>query len=172
MPTYERRTRIDASLDDVWDFHSQISGLETLTPSWLRLRVESVVGPGGERHPDVLEEGSEVTLSMRPFGVGPRTAWTSRIVERERGDDAAYFRDEMVDGPFDRWLHTHAFYADDGATIVRDRVEYALPGGVLGDVLGPFARIGFEPMFRQRHRATKDALERSADASRPSRAGD
>ena len=159
MPSYERVTRVDAPLEDVWRFHSRVEGLETLTPAWMGLRVEGVIGPDGNPEPEVLEEGAEIALSMRPFGVGPRQYWTSLIVERERRDGTAYFRDEMVEGPFDRWEHTHAFYADGSATIVRDRVEFELPLGGLGDVLEPFSRIGFEPMFRHRHRRTRRVLE-------------
>ncbi|WP_394741563.1 SRPBCC family protein [Natronococcus roseus] len=159
MVTYERQTRVDAPLEDVWEFYSRVSGLEAVTPAWMGLAVESVVGPDGEPDPDVLEAGSEVTLSTRPFDVGPRQRWTSVITERERTDGTAYFRDEMTDGPFERWVHTHAFYGDGDETVLRDRVEYELPFGPLGRVATPFSRIGFETMFRARHRLTKENLE-------------
>lgn len=159
MPSYERATRVRAPLEEVWRFHSRVAGLETLTPGWMRLRVEGVVGPDGELDPAVLEEGAEITLSIRPFGVGPRQRWTSVITDRARGDGAAYFRDEMVEGPFDRWRHTHAFYADGDETVVRDRVEFELPMGALGDAVEPLSRLGFEPMFRHRHRTTRRVLE-------------
>lgn len=167
MPSYDRETRVRAPLDEVWDFHSRVTGLEALTPNWMGLRVESVVGPDGTE-PELLEEGTEITMSLRPLGVAPPQRWTSRIVERERSAGAAYFRDEMIDGPFDRWVHTHAFYADDGTTIVRDRVDYRLPFGAVGAALGPFSRVGFEPMFRHRHRKTRAILEERArpEASR------
>lgn len=159
MPVYERRTRVRAPLEAVWNFHSNVSGLEALTPDWLRLRIESVIGPDGRSDPDVLEAGSQVTLSLRPFGTGPRQRWTSIIRERERTDGAAYFRDEMVRGPFETWVHTHTFYADGDETIVRDRVEYEFPFGPLGRAASPLSRVGFEAMFRDRHRRTKAHLE-------------
>ncbi|SDQ99298.1 SRPBCC family protein [Natronobacterium texcoconense] len=159
MPTYERRTTVRAPLEEVWDFHSRVSGLEALTPDWLDLRVEAVIGPDGEADPDVLEPGSEVALSIRPFGVGPRQHWTSVITDRKRQDGTAYFRDEMVYGPFDHWIHTHTFYADGDRTILRDHVEYDLPLGPLGDAASPFSPLGFEAMFRERHRRTKARFE-------------
>lgn len=109
MAVYERRSRISAPLEDVWEFHARIEGLLAVTPSWMNIRVESSRGPDGEPDPERLAEGTEVTLSVRPFGVGPRQRWTSRIVDLERRDDAAWFRDEMIDGPFPRWAHTHRF---------------------------------------------------------------
>ncbi|AFZ73948.1 SRPBCC family protein [Natronobacterium gregoryi] len=159
MPTYERRTTVQASLEDVWDFHSRTAGLEELTPDWMHLRIEAVMGSDGEADPDVLEEEAEVAMSIRPFGVGPRQHWTSVITDRDRDDGTAYFRDEMVHGPFDRWVHTHAFYADGDQTVLRDRVEYDLPLGPLGDAASPFSSLGFEAMFRDRHRRTKERLE-------------
>jgi ligand-binding SRPBCC domain-containing protein len=159
MPTYQREVRVHAPLDEVWEFHSAASGLEALTPEFMRLELLAVRGPDGEANPDVLETGAEIDMKMRPLGVTPAQEWTSVIVEREDSEGSAYFVDEMRDGPFRKWRHTHAFYADDGDTIVRDRLEYRLPFGGFGDAVGPFAKVGFEGMFRDRHKRTKRILE-------------
>ena len=163
MPTYHRETWVDAPLDEVWEFHSRITGLTALTPDFLNLNVERVVGPDGEENPEVLEVGSRISMRLEPFGVLPGGSWTSVITEREYDPDAgrAYFRDTMEDGPFPHWEHTHRFYeGDDGETLVSDRVEYRLPGGELGELAGPVSGpVGFEPMFRYRHRETKRRLE-------------
>jgi len=159
MPTYERSVRVLAPFEEVWDFHSTEQGLVALTPGWMNLQIESVRGPDGNPDPDVLEAGSVVESSVRPFGVGPRQSWVSDIVAQERSEGAAYFRDIMSDGPFEKWEHTHMFYADGGTTIVRDRVEYELPLGGVGETLGPLAVVGLDPMFRYRHRKTRELLE-------------
>ena len=162
METFGRETHVDGSFAGVWDFHSRISGLTGLTPDWMNMSVESIRGPEGEPAPDleepdpgVLTSGCEIDVTVRPLGVGPAQHWTSRIVAREEGEGAAFFRDTMVAGPFDHWVHSHYFYAEDGGTKVRDHVEYRLPGSEVGRLAGPFAVIGFEPMFRYRHRETK-----------------
>ena len=159
MPVYRREVRVDAPLSVVWDFHSRTDGLEALTPEFLHLRVESVTGPDDDPNPDALAEGSRIVSSIQPFGVGPRQRWTSLIVEREAGEEHAMFRDVMADGPFRSWEHTHSFFADGDQTIVRDRVAYELPMGPVGRALGPFAVVGLEPMFRYRHRRTRELLE-------------
>ena len=171
MPTYTRRTRVDAPLADVWAFHSRVAGLEALTPGFMNLEVEAVRGPDGAPDPELLMCGSEIELSMRPFGVGPRQRWTSVITEREEHDGVAWFRDEMRGGPFPRWEHTHLFRAappgddgssasdDGGGTVIEDRLTYRLPFGPLGRALGPLGVVGFEPMFRDRHRRTRAILE-------------
>ncbi|MFC5136251.1 MULTISPECIES: SRPBCC family protein [Haloferacaceae] len=164
MATYRRRTRIAAPIDRVWAFHSTVDGLLELTPEWMNMRIEAVEGPDGERDPDVLTTGSRIRMSIRPFGVVPRQRWISRIVEREPDGNApaegsAYFVDDMVDGPFRTWEHTHAFYADGDETVLVDTVEYRLPFGALGDAAGTFAKVGFEGMFRDRHRRTAERFE-------------
>lgn len=158
MPTYRRRTRVAAPLEEVWAFHSDVSGLEALTPNWMGLRVDGIDRPHGAPDPETLEVGTRIRLSMRPLGVGPRLSWVSKITERRRDGESAMFRDVMEDGPFRRWDHSHLFFGDGTETVVVDELEYALPGGALGDLAGPFARVGFEGMFRQRHRRTRELL--------------
>jgi ligand-binding SRPBCC domain-containing protein len=158
MPTYTREVRVEAPFDRVWAFHARTDGLEALTPSFMNLEVEGVTGSDGETDPEVLGPGTRIDLTMRPGGVGPRQTWTSVITDREDREESAWFRDEMEGGPFPQWVHTHRFFADDGATTVHDRVEYSLP--VVGGALGPLGNwVGFEPMFRYRHRKTKELLE-------------
>lgn len=172
MAVYQRETRVHAPLAEVWAFHSDVSGLLALTPDWMNLRVESVTGPDAEADPGELYEGTRVELSMRPLGVAPRQRWVSVVEARERNEGSAFLRDRMVEGPFPRWVHTHRFFADSGAspthrasgeaesvvsTVVHDRVEYRLPDGL--DAVSGVARVGFEPMFRHRHRQTRRLLE-------------
>jgi len=156
---YQRSVRVGAPFDEVWDFHSRVTGLEALTPDWMHLTVESVQGPDGDPNPGILEAGSRIESSVQPFGVGPPQGWTSVIAERKEGDGSAMFRDTMEDGPFEEWEHTHSFFEDGDGTMAHDRVEYRLPLGGIGRVLGPLAVVGLEPMFRYRHRETKRLLE-------------
>jgi hypothetical protein len=47
----------------------------------------------------------------------------------------------------------------DSASILEDEIEYALPGGVIGDLLGArFVRSTLERVFAYRHRVTADDL--------------
>lgn len=158
MAVYRRCSVIRAPFDDVWAFQTTVDGLVAVTPDWFNLEVEGVVGPDGEPDPDELVEGSEVSLSMRPLGVGPRQSWTSHIVHRERTDDRGEFRDEMAGGPFRRWHHTHRLQAVDGGTRLTDIVEYQLPLGPATG-LSRLAWPGFAAVFASRHRRTRRHLE-------------
>jgi len=160
MPVFEREVRVSAPLSDVWAFHATAEGLVALTPDWMHLRVEETRSPDGEPDPEELLPGSVVVSSIQPFGVGPRQQWISEIVARESGETEAMFRDVMTEGPFPEWEHTHQFRAaGELATVVHDRVEYRLPGGPLGRLAEPFGFVGMEPMFRFRHKQTKELLE-------------
>ena len=159
MSTYQRSVRVAAPLERVWEFHSTENGLKALTPDWMGMTVKSVTGPDGEPNPTVLEAGSVLEIAVQPFEIGPPRQWTSEITARERGDGSAYFTDIMTDGPFSEWEHTHLFYADGDETILTDTIEYELPLGPVRGVAGHLAVVGFEPMFRYRHRQTKKLLE-------------
>nr|ABQ75825.1 hypothetical protein [uncultured haloarchaeon] len=163
MTVYHRRTTVEAPFSQVWEFHSQISGLEALTPSWMFLSIDSVHYPEpSAAQSKTLVRDSEIEMSMRPLGVLPRQHWVSRIIARERNDTTGYFIDKMIGGPFQQWEHTHRFFADGEQTILDDQVEYQLPGGRLGRRMSVLGLIGFEAMFRGRHRTTKALLEDEA----------
>ena len=80
MPTFQREVRVHAPFEVVWEFHSDASGLEALTPEFMRLELVAVRGPDGEPNPGLLETGAEIDMRMRPFGVAPIQEWTSVIV--------------------------------------------------------------------------------------------
>lgn len=155
MGTFERDLRVGSSLADAWAFHSTIDGLRSLTPDWFNLRIDEIERPEDEANADVLTAGTSIYSSVQPFGVGPRQTWVSHIVEREENEESAYFVDVMEDGPFPEWEHTHLFYADGDETLIRDHVEYTTPVGGAADGL---AGLLMAPMFRYRHRRTRDIL--------------
>ena len=160
MRTFERLTHVDAPFETVWQFHSEPTGLDRLTPDWVGLRFERALGPEGTTIEPTLEPGVTLTYSARPLGIGPRSEATATIVDRWREGDRAGFQDELVDGPFSQWRHSHSFVATDDGTIVRDRVEFALPGGLVGSALEPLVGLGLAVAFWGRHRRTKRLLER------------
>ena len=62
----------------------------------------------------------------------------------------------QVSGPFKYWKHTHTFEPQGhDASILEDRVEYVLPFGFLGRLIGGnFVRQKLEKLFEYRHRVT------------------
>jgi ligand-binding SRPBCC domain-containing protein len=99
--------------------------------------------PAAGRGLGPLEEGSRIRYRLRVRGIP--IGWTSLI---SRWDPPHAFVDEQVSGPYSTWIHEHTFEERDGGTVVRDRVDYDVPGGRLVERL--FVRRDLERIFDHR----------------------
>lgn len=143
----ERRQRLSAPLDEVFDFFARAQNLERITPSWLRFEVRGT-------EPDQIAEGTLIHYGLRLHGVPLR--WTSRIEEWSPGRS---FVDRQIRGPYRVWHHRHTFLPDGDGTLVTDEVHYALPLGGLGELAHPlFVRRDLERIFDYRQAAVLGAL--------------
>jgi ligand-binding SRPBCC domain-containing protein len=96
-----------------------------------------------------------VRLWPTPF----RQTWRIRIA---RVVTPTLVVDDMLRGPFRRWLHEHRFEdLGDGTTRLTDHVDYRLPLGPLGALANRLvvARL-LERTFRFRQARTAELLER------------
>ncbi len=111
MDQFIYRSKMPASAAEVWAWHARAGALERLTPPWDDVRV--VARTGG------LEDGARVTLSVP---VGPlRLHWVSRHRDCLPG---RHFVDELIRGPFARWIHTHVTTPDGaGLSWLEDRID-------------------------------------------------
>jgi ligand-binding SRPBCC domain-containing protein len=116
----EREQLVAAGLGETFAYFSDARNLEGITPSWLRF---GVVRRGDIR----MGSGTLIEYRLRLHGVPVR--WLTRIEVWEPG---RRFVDVQVRGPYALWHHTHEFEAREGATLIRDRVRYRLPLGILG----------------------------------------
>ena len=73
--------------------------------------------------------GQRITYRVRPL-LGVPVFWETLI---ERVEAPHVFVDTQRKGPFKRWWHEHRFEATGEGTLMRDRLEYELPLGVLGE---------------------------------------
>ncbi len=123
----EREQLLNRPLPEVFEFFARAGNLERITPPWLRF---GVVTP----EPISMAPGTMIEYRLRLRGVPLR--WLTRIDEWERD---RRFVDRQVRGPYRLWRHQHEFESVRGGTRVRDRVDYELPLGPLGEA----ARIAF-----------------------------
>lgn len=153
---FERSVRLPFSADTVFAWHERPGALERLTPPWER--VEVVERSGG------LEDGGRVVLRIRaPLPV----RWEARHLGYEPGRQ---FADELVRGPFARWVHWHRFEPDGpDACVVTDRIEYAAPLGTAGSAAAlHLLRHRLERLVAYRHETLRRDLEAHARfADRP-----
>jgi len=145
-----KRSRIEAPAEAVFAWHKLPGALERLTPPWEHVRVLE--------DSDSLEDGARVVLVTK---LGPfHLKW---VAEHRDYQEGRRFRDVQVSGPFAVWEHTHSFEPDGPqASWLEDRIEYALPGGYLGRLLGGrMARKRLENLFDYRHRVTAEQIAKS-----------
>jgi len=110
---------LTAPLAEIFTFFSDAFNLERITPPWIRFQVLTAA-------PIEMRVGLEIDYRLRLHGLPLR--WRSAIT---RWEPPHSFTDEQLHGPYRLWQHEHLFTADGDATLIRDRVRYAVPGGVL-----------------------------------------
>lgn len=134
--------RLPASIDQVFEFFSDATQLERLTPDWLKF---SVVTPT----PIAMGEGKLIDYRLRVHGVPLK--WQSRIT---CWDPPYRFADEQLRGPYRRWYHLHTFKPDGEGTICRDEVDYDFFGGPIIHAL--FVKRDLEKIFTFRTRVLQE----------------
>ncbi|HVJ64915.1 MAG TPA: SRPBCC family protein [Bdellovibrionota bacterium] len=172
------RHRIEASfwvpvdIDTVWDFASRPTNLAKISPSEWQVRVS---------HNGPAYEGAEFEIQLKPPFSPITIRWGSRIENVVPSGDERSFEDLQLYGPFSYWRHTHSFskgtrdvVAPDGTTLrsltpgtwIKDQVEYALPMGLLGDVVEKLvvSRL-LRNMFRDRKHAILAMLDTLATSA-------
>ncbi|NNF41689.1 MAG: SRPBCC family protein [Phycisphaerales bacterium] len=115
--------RIPRPREEVFPFFADAFNLEAITPRSLRFQI--LTPP-----PIVMSRETIIDYRLRIRGVPVR--WRTEITS---WSPPRRFVDEQRRGPYRRWVHEHTFEAVPGPggeeTIMRDQVDYALPGGPL-----------------------------------------
>ena len=151
MPVFEWRSTVPFPADAVYAWHVRPGAFERLSPPWQEVRVV-------ERSGGIEDRG----ILVFEFGAGPlHGRWVAVHGDAEPG---RRFSDRQLHGPFRAWEHTHTFVPDGlDRTVVEDHVEYELPLGAAGDVVGGVpVRHFLERLFRFRHERTLADLTRHA----------
>lgn len=147
----ERTQHIPATLDEVFAFFSKAENLAKITPPWLGFRILSPA-------PIEMREGTLIDYRIAFAGIPMR--WQTLI---SRWEPPFSFVDEQISGPYARWVHTHWFESVADGTIMRDRVEYALPLGALGDVAHAIGvKRSLKAIFDFRERSVRARFTRVA----------
>ena len=115
-----REATVSCPLEKVFNFLSKAENLETLTPPWLRFRIETP-------QPIQMRQGATIAYGLRVRGVPLR--WLTEI---ELWHPPYDFVDVQVKGPYKLWRHIHRFQESKEGTRIMDFVNYTLPFGPLG----------------------------------------
>jgi ligand-binding SRPBCC domain-containing protein len=118
----EQRQFVGRPRSEVFAFFSRPENLEQLTPDFLRFKL---LTPS----PVPMREGALIDYRITLGGIPMR--WRTQIAEYRPEER---FVDIQLKGPYEKWEHTHEFVEVDGGTEIRDRVEYVVGFGPLGEV--------------------------------------
>ena len=134
------------SPDEVFPFFADASNLELLTPPSLRFQI---LTPS----PIEMAVGTLIDYRIRMRGIPMR--WQSEITVWE---PPHRFVDEQRRGPYRLWVHEHVFIPQEGTTLAKDIVRYAVLGGVIVQRL--FVASELRRIFDYRNAALRDFFSR------------
>jgi uncharacterized protein (TIGR01777 family) len=141
--TLRREQRIAAPLEDVFEFFAQANNLEAITPPSLRFSLRS---PASE-----MRAGARIGYRLRLHGIP--FGWQTLI---SRWKPPQSFVDVQLRGPYALWEHHHAFESLGAETVMRDRIDYALPLYPLSDFAQNAVRRDVEKIFDYRARVIRE----------------
>jgi ligand-binding SRPBCC domain-containing protein len=118
----ERKTLINAPIEQVWDFFSSPKNLNELTPPDLSFEILT------DLEHVKMYPGLIINYKIRPLANIP-LRWTTEITHCET---LRYFVDEQRFGPYAFWHHQHHFKSTPQGVEMIDLVHYALPLGPIG----------------------------------------
>jgi uncharacterized protein len=137
---------VEASVADVFSWHTRPGAIARLTPPWLPVRV--------------LSEASSLRDGQAVLGLPGGLRWTA-VHQPADYDPPHAFADELASPPLS-WRHLHQFSATgERATLVTDVVETPLPARVLRPMLVYRHRqlaADLAALARSRQIGTKDPL--------------
>ena len=138
---------VPQSLDQTFSFFKKSKNLEPLTPERMNFKIV-------EQSTDKVTEGTTIDYRLRLHGIP--FAWQSKITEWEPNKR---FADIQTKGPYSFWHHTHEFEEKNGGTLLKDRVLYRVPFGIVGDLLAHhFVRRDIESIFSFRRSKINELL--------------
>lgn len=147
MPRLVFESVIPCSVQELWDFHGDVSALGRLTPPGNQVTILS--------EDTAVRNGALHVLRVKKNGLP--LVWKARISEVE---PPHRFVDTAEQSPFKSWRHEHAFLEHAQGALLRDTVDYEMPFGPLGALVDRILiRKDLEAMFAHRHQVTKAAFK-------------
>jgi ligand-binding SRPBCC domain-containing protein len=137
---------VDCPIDKTWDFYTDLSHLQVITPKRLDLQILKSSG-------DKITRGQTASFSSRLL---TRVTWDTRITACK----PYTYVDEMSDHPlFKYWKHTHTFHkTNEDQTRIEDEIEFALRYRIIGKMFEWYALDKLKQIFAHRQQATIKVL--------------
>tara|TARA_B100000945_G_scaffold71969_1_gene54923 strand:- start:4537 stop:5016 length:480 start_codon:yes stop_codon:yes gene_type:complete len=158
MKTYELEFEqfIDLPINDVFDFFSKPENLSLITPPRLKFDILTPT-------PLEMKEGQLIDYSLKILYL-VKLHWRTLITHY---DKPYKFIDQQIKGPYTLWHHTHTFEEKDGGTLIKDKLRYAIPFGLLGRLIHfIYIKYDINGIFQYRHKILNQIFKEIKNQSR------
>jgi ligand-binding SRPBCC domain-containing protein len=146
---FKRTQKINASIEDVWNFIAAPSNLKVITPDYMGFDITS------EDIPQKMYEGMIISYKVSPI-LGIKTTWVTEITHLKEN---SYFVDEQRVGPYTIWHHQHIIEPIPGGTLMTDIVSYQPPLGFLGSIANTLIiKAKLNEIFEYRTKALEEVF--------------
>ncbi|NMB80783.1 MAG: SRPBCC family protein [Ignavibacteria bacterium] len=143
LHTLYKEQKLNITLDQAWDFFSSPANLKIITPPYMGFEIKS------NFKNEKMFSGMIIEYIVKPVLSIPMR-WVTEITHVKEKE---YFIDEQRFGPYKFWHHLHQFSIENGELIMIDKLNYALPFGILGRIVNKlFVRKRIEEIFNYREK--------------------
>jgi len=122
--TLEFSQKFPVSPEEIWNFISSPANLKSITPEFMGFEII------GKNLSQNMYPGMIISYHVRPV-LGLKTLWVTEITQVK---ELEYFVDDQRIGPYRLWHHEHYLKQIPGGVLMVDKVSYAPPLGVLGQL--------------------------------------
>ncbi|HOX82290.1 MAG TPA: SRPBCC family protein [Chryseolinea sp.] len=124
--TIKRTQFLPITLSEAWDFFSTPKNLSKITPEEMGFEILYISGD------EKMYEGQIIRYDVRILPL-IKVHWVTEI---KHVSEYHYFVDEQRFGPYALWHHQHSFKEVNGGVEMTDEVNYAIPLGLIGRLVG------------------------------------
>jgi ligand-binding SRPBCC domain-containing protein len=119
---FVRTQKVNATIDEIWDFISSPMNLKEITPDYMGFEVTS------PNLPKRMYAGMIISYKVSPL-LGIKMHWLTEITQVKKKE---FFIDEQRIGPYRMWHHQHHLIPIKNGVLMRDIVTYVPPFGWIG----------------------------------------
>ncbi|WP_295229887.1 SRPBCC family protein [uncultured Chryseobacterium sp.] len=149
--TLVREQQLNCDIETAWKFFSSAHNLSKITPKDMNFIVRTPLDN------DEIYEGMIIDYYVSPlFGI--KMEWQTEITQVSHHKS---FTDFQKKGPYKLWNHHHEFIENEQGVLMKDRVDYELPMGFLGEIAHSIlVKKKVEDIFSYRHRILKEMFNK------------
>ena len=159
--TFRASTRLAASAEVMFAFHSDPHNIVQVMPPTLKLMSLQTDGPA--------QEGRLIEFHCRDWGIIPMR-WKCRW---HTVQPPSVLVDEMLEGPFAQFVHEHRFEPlAEGGCVMHDTITYAFGRSWWGKLISETAvRLYLKLLFTYRHHRTRQWAHHQVTSRSPRHRG-